>query len=146
TQHIVSSKDFALGWVYRPLYIVSGLNRVASMLEKHVLAAKIFSQAGDFGCAFEVTHYHEQPVLTNRRLFALDDARIPDEINCDLDGNVHGGCGDRTGVWSAGGAYCWARCSSPEELPTVALVEMKRSYLLEVNFDSNAKEALPGIL
>ncbi|KAJ5353954.1 hypothetical protein N7541_006518 [Penicillium brevicompactum] len=53
--------------------------------------------------AFDVSVYHGEPFLTNRRLFAATDAGIPDGIKCDLDGNVYSGCGDGIHVWSPGG-------------------------------------------
>ncbi|CAG7958038.1 unnamed protein product [Penicillium olsonii] len=53
--------------------------------------------------AFDVSIYHGEPFLTNRRLFAATDAGIPDGIKCDLDGNVYSGCGDGIHVWSPGG-------------------------------------------
>ncbi|KAL2822292.1 hypothetical protein BDW59DRAFT_149660 [Aspergillus cavernicola] len=53
--------------------------------------------------AFDVVHYHDQPFLTNRRLFAMADNTIPDGIKCDLDGNVYSGCGDGVNVWNPGG-------------------------------------------
>ncbi|KAL4886967.1 hypothetical protein BJY04DRAFT_44333 [Aspergillus karnatakaensis] len=53
--------------------------------------------------AFDVVHYHGQPFLTNRRLFAMADNAIPDGIKCDLEGNVYSGCGDGVNVWSSGG-------------------------------------------
>jgi len=45
----------------------------------------------------------EQPFLTNRRLFAMCDAGIPDGIKCDFHGNVYSGCGDGLNIWSRGG-------------------------------------------
>ncbi|KAJ5646750.1 hypothetical protein N7490_003122 [Penicillium lividum] len=53
--------------------------------------------------AFDVVHYHGQPFLTNRRVFAMADNGIPDGIKCDLEGNVYSGCGDGIHVWSPGG-------------------------------------------
>ncbi|CAG8422671.1 unnamed protein product [Penicillium salamii] len=53
--------------------------------------------------AFDLSIYHGEPFLTNRRLFAATDAGIPDGIKCDLDGNVYSGCGDGIHVWSPGG-------------------------------------------
>ncbi|PYH91368.1 protein AkeP [Aspergillus ellipticus CBS 707.79] len=53
--------------------------------------------------AFEVSVYHGEPFLTNRRLFALADSGIPDGIKTDLNGNVYSGCGDGIHVWSPGG-------------------------------------------
>ncbi|CAJ2511447.1 Uu.00g070720.m01.CDS01 [Anthostomella pinea] len=53
--------------------------------------------------AFDVMFYHEEPFLTNRRLFAMADKGIPDGIKCDMDGNVYSGCGDGVNVWSPGG-------------------------------------------
>ncbi|KAL4873048.1 hypothetical protein BDV12DRAFT_161237 [Aspergillus spectabilis] len=53
--------------------------------------------------AFDVIYYHDQPFLTNRRLFAMADSTIPDGIKCDLEGNVYSGCGDGVNVWSPGG-------------------------------------------
>ncbi|KAH6892036.1 gluconolactonase [Thelonectria olida] len=53
--------------------------------------------------AFDVTYYHDQPFLANRRLFAFAGSGIPNGIKCDMDGNVYSGCGDGVNVWSAGG-------------------------------------------
>ncbi|PLB44921.1 calcium-dependent phosphotriesterase [Aspergillus steynii IBT 23096] len=53
--------------------------------------------------AFDVSIYHGEPFLTNRRLFAMADKGIPDGIKCDQDGNVYSGCGDGINVWSPGG-------------------------------------------
>ncbi|KAK6206475.1 hypothetical protein LQW54_007768 [Pestalotiopsis sp. IQ-011] len=53
--------------------------------------------------AFDVVHYHGQPSLINRRLFAMADAGIPDGIKCDLNSNVYSGCGDGLNIWSPGG-------------------------------------------
>ncbi|PYI06991.1 calcium-dependent phosphotriesterase [Aspergillus sclerotiicarbonarius CBS 121057] len=53
--------------------------------------------------AFDISVYHGQPFLTNRRLFAMADHGIPDGIKCDLNGNVYSGCGDGIHVWSPGG-------------------------------------------
>jgi gluconolactonase len=53
--------------------------------------------------AFDLSVYHGQPFLTNRRLFAMTDNGIPDGIKCDLEGNVYSGCGDGIHVWSPGG-------------------------------------------
>ncbi|KAJ5928904.1 hypothetical protein N7466_007860 [Penicillium verhagenii] len=62
---------------------------------KLALAATIY--------AFDVVEYHQQPFLTNRRVFAMSDNGIPDGIKCDLEGNVYSGCGDGIHVWSPGG-------------------------------------------
>ncbi|KAE8377103.1 hypothetical protein BDV26DRAFT_305139 [Aspergillus bertholletiae] len=56
-----------------------------------------------FSYAFDVSTYHGESFLTNRRLFAMADKGIPDGIKCDLDGNVYSGCGDGINVWSPGG-------------------------------------------
>ncbi|PYH75328.1 calcium-dependent phosphotriesterase [Aspergillus uvarum CBS 121591] len=53
--------------------------------------------------AFDVVRYHDEPFLTNRRVFAMTDAGIPDGIKCDTLGNVYSGCGDGIHVWSPGG-------------------------------------------
>ena len=53
--------------------------------------------------AFDVTSYHSEPFLTNRRLFAMADSGIPDGIKFDTHGNVYSGCGDGVNVWSPGG-------------------------------------------
>ncbi|KAI6397413.1 hypothetical protein MCOR24_009025 [Pyricularia oryzae] len=53
--------------------------------------------------AFDVTLYSGQPFLTNRRLFAMADAGVPDGIKCDTQGNVYSGCGDGVHIWSPGG-------------------------------------------
>ncbi|PSR79062.1 hypothetical protein BD289DRAFT_455995 [Coniella lustricola] len=53
--------------------------------------------------AFDVTIRHQQPFLTNRRLFAFADHGFPDGIKCDMEGNVYSGCGDGVHVWSPGG-------------------------------------------
>ncbi|CAL5868072.1 uncharacterized protein PFLUO_LOCUS2295 [Penicillium psychrofluorescens] len=53
--------------------------------------------------AFDLSTHHGEPFLTNRRLFAMTDAGIPDGIKCDLDGNVYSGCGDGIHAWSPGG-------------------------------------------
>ncbi|KAJ5755664.1 SMP-30/Gluconolaconase/LRE-like region [Penicillium manginii] len=53
--------------------------------------------------AFDVTAIHDQPFLTNRRVFAMPGDGIPDGIKVDQDGNVYAGCGDGVNVWSAGG-------------------------------------------
>lgn len=53
--------------------------------------------------AFDVSVYHGEPFLTNRRLFAMADSGIPDGIKCDIEGNVYSGCGDGVNVWSPGG-------------------------------------------
>ncbi|KAI1339975.1 hypothetical protein F5Y15DRAFT_381021 [Xylariaceae sp. FL0016] len=53
--------------------------------------------------AFDVSLYHGEPFLTNRRLFAMADKGIPDGIKCDMEGNVYSGCGDGVNVWSGGG-------------------------------------------
>ncbi|KAE8370394.1 hypothetical protein BDV27DRAFT_140567 [Aspergillus caelatus] len=54
--------------------------------------------------AFDLSTYHGEPFLTNRRLFAMADKGIPNGIKCDLDGNVYSGCGDGISAWSPGGA------------------------------------------
>ena len=56
-----------------------------------------------YSYAFDVTYYHGEPFLTNRRLFAMALVGIPDGIKCDLEGNVYSGCGDGVTVWSPGG-------------------------------------------
>jgi gluconolactonase len=53
--------------------------------------------------AFDVSIYHGEPFLCNRRVFALADAGIPDGIKCDMEGNVYSGCGDGIHVWSPNG-------------------------------------------
>ncbi|KAJ5815079.1 hypothetical protein N7474_006856 [Penicillium riverlandense] len=53
--------------------------------------------------AFDVSTYHGEPFLTNRRLFAMADNGIPDGIKCDREGNVYSGCGGGINVWSPGG-------------------------------------------
>ncbi len=53
--------------------------------------------------AFDLVKYHEEPFLTNRRVFAMCDIGIPDGIKCDMKGNVYSGCGDGIQVWSPGG-------------------------------------------
>lgn len=53
--------------------------------------------------AFDITTYHGQPFLTNRRVFAMAANGIPDGIKTDMEGNVYAGCGDGVNVWSPGG-------------------------------------------
>lgn len=53
--------------------------------------------------AFDVTTSHDQPFLTNRRVFAMPGVGIPDGIKVDTEGNVYAGCGDGVNVWSPGG-------------------------------------------
>lgn len=50
-----------------------------------------------------MTHYHGQPFLTNRRLFAFAENGIADGVKCDMDGNVYGGSRDGIYVWSPTG-------------------------------------------
>lgn len=56
-----------------------------------------------FSYAFDLSIYHGEPFLTNRRVFAMADQGIPDGIKCDLNGNVYSGCGDGINIWSPGG-------------------------------------------
>ena len=56
-----------------------------------------------YSYAFDVTYYHGEPFLTNRRLFAMALVGIPDGIKCDLEGNVYSSCGDGVTVWSPRG-------------------------------------------
>lgn len=53
--------------------------------------------------AFDLVMRHNEPSLSNRRLFAFADNHIPDGIKCDMEGNVYSGCGDGVNVWSPGG-------------------------------------------
>ncbi|KAH8432478.1 SMP-30/gluconolactonase/LRE family protein [Aspergillus melleus] len=53
--------------------------------------------------AYDLTTSHNEPFLTNRRVFAMADTGIPDGIKVDTNGNVYAGCGDGINVWSAGG-------------------------------------------
>ncbi|RAL14364.1 SMP-30/gluconolactonase/LRE family protein, partial [Aspergillus homomorphus CBS 101889] len=53
--------------------------------------------------AFDIRARDGEPFLTNRRVFAMADAGVPDGIKVDADGNVYAGCGDGVNVWSAGG-------------------------------------------
>lgn len=53
--------------------------------------------------AFDVTSIYGAPFLTNKRLFALPAAGIPDGIKCDCRGNVYAGCGDGVNVWAPDG-------------------------------------------
>lgn len=53
--------------------------------------------------AFNVTHHHDQPFLTNRRLFAFADVGVPDGVKCDMTCHVYSGCDDGINVWSPGG-------------------------------------------
>ena len=104
-----------------------------------------------FSYAFDVSTYHGEPFLTNRRLFAVTDAGIPDGIKCDLDGNVYSGCGDGIHVWSPGGVllgriridggvanFCFGK-----EGEIFALNEHR---LWRVQLGSRVKGALLGIL
>lgn len=56
-----------------------------------------------FSYAFDISVYHGEPFLTNRRVFATADQGVPDGIKCDLNGNVYSGCGDGINIWSPGG-------------------------------------------
>ncbi|KAG5925930.1 hypothetical protein E4U42_003810 [Claviceps africana] len=53
--------------------------------------------------AFDVDTSAGQPFLTNRRLFAMADAGVPDGIKCDVHGNVYTGAGDGLNIWSPDG-------------------------------------------
>ncbi|TKA71990.1 hypothetical protein B0A49_07374 [Cryomyces minteri] len=53
--------------------------------------------------AFTVSSISGSQSLTAKRVFAMADTGIPDDIKCDTTGNVYSGCGDSISVWSAGG-------------------------------------------
>ncbi|KAL3424750.1 SMP-30/Gluconolaconase/LRE-like region [Phlyctema vagabunda] len=53
--------------------------------------------------AFDVIITNDQPVLANKRTFAMPTSGIPDGIKTDTAGNVYSGCGDGVNVWSPAG-------------------------------------------
>ncbi|GMG53387.1 unnamed protein product [Aspergillus oryzae var. brunneus] len=100
--------------------------------------------------AFDVSIYHGEPFLTNRRLFAMADKGIPDGIKCDLEGNVYSGCGDGINVWSPGGVllgrilidsgvanFCFGRRGE--------IIALNEHRLWRVRLGGDVKGALLGI-
>ncbi|KAF7561132.1 hypothetical protein G7046_g3012 [Stylonectria norvegica] len=85
--------------------------------------------------AFDVTHYHGQPFLTNRRLFAMADTGIPDGVN----------------IWSPGGVllgkviiqggvanFCFGRSGQ--------IFALNENRLWNIQLNSELRGALLGIL
>ncbi|KAJ6072301.1 hypothetical protein N7467_010386 [Penicillium canescens] len=100
--------------------------------------------------AFDLSVYHGQPFLTNRRLFAMTDNGIPDGIKCDLEGNVYSGCGDGIHVWSPGGVLlgriridggCANFCFGKDG----EIFALNEHRLWKVQLGSHVKGALLGI-
>ncbi|KAJ5374069.1 hypothetical protein N7517_006075, partial [Penicillium concentricum] len=100
--------------------------------------------------AFDISMYHGEPFLINRRLFAMADAGIPDGIKCDIDGNVYSGCGDGINIWSPGGVllgriiieggvanFCFGKNGQ--------IFALNEHRLWRVSLDNGVKGALLGI-